>query len=365
MVNVLVYVNELSASSIPVEIAARVHTTDNVEIILVTHYDGEDDDLDPDLERVEAPQIRLSADRRFDISAYRELRSVAASNSADVVHTHHNATGSLAHLAFAGTGIPLIDTQHSSLSNLSRVQRATNSFTYPLIDTIVSNSRATDRSHAWYEDILSCRTERTVIYNGVDVERIDAADNSVDIPVGPALVSVGRMIKVKNHELLIRALKTIHETHPEVNLVLVGDGPLLDDLKRLSERLGVRESVVFTGYLARREAVYSVLKQSDIGVFPSFSEGFCVAAVEAMAAGLPVVVSDIEALQEVVGDPGMFVDPRDPAAFAERVTELLEDREQREATAKDSRKRARSRFSLERTAQEYAVLYRKLAEKQY
>ncbi|WP_244265054.1 glycosyltransferase [Halorhabdus tiamatea] len=143
----------------------------------------------------------------------------------------------------------------------------------------------------------------------------------------------------------------------------MGGVALSENLQNTSTKLGLQNDVLFTGYLPRRDDVYGVLKKSEIAVFPSWYEGFCVAAVEAMAAGLPVVVSDIDVFHEVVGDPGVFADPNDPEAFADEIIDLLQHPKKRELLGQEAKERARSEFSLERTAREYSNLYKEVAER--
>jgi glycosyltransferase involved in cell wall biosynthesis len=82
-----------------------------------------------------------------------------------------------------------------------------------------------------------------------------------------------------------------------------------------------------------------------------------------MAVGLPVVVSDIEVLREVVGDPGVFADPNDPAAFAEAISDLLQHPKKREKLGREAKRRARSEFSIESTAHQYSDLYAEILKK--
>jgi glycosyltransferase involved in cell wall biosynthesis len=362
MVRVVVFVNELVSTSIPVEIAARTHAATDAEILLVSHYDGPGDDIDPDVATLDVPTVRLDGSRRLDGTAHRQLRALCAQSEVDVLHTHHNAVGSLGRLASAGTGVAVVNTEHTDHRTLSRVQRLANAVSLPLVDVLVSNSESTRASLSWYEHRLAAGAEHEGVYNGVDSDRIDAAGTpETALPDGPLVVTVGRLIDVKNHATLLDSFRTVLERHPEAQLIVVGDGPLSERLQSHAADLGVRDSVTFTGHVSRTD-VYGVLKQATVAAFPSLYEGFCVAAVEAMAAGLPVVASDIEVLREVVGDPGVFVDPEDAGALAAALVDLLERPERRERLAAEARQRARTTFSLDRTAREYCNIYTQVAE---
>jgi glycosyltransferase involved in cell wall biosynthesis len=363
MVRVLVFVNELASTSIPVEIAARTHTETDAEILLVSHYDGPGDGLDPDVAQLDVPTVRLDGSRRFDISAYRQLHTLCRRQDIDVLHTHHNAVGSLGRFATAGTGVAVVNTEHNDHRFFSHIQNLVNAVSFPLVDVLVSNSQSTRRSLSWYERLPAARARQEVVYNGIDSDRIDAADPpDVALPEEPFVVAVGRLVEQKNYATLLDAFQTVRTERPAASLVVVGDGPLADPLQRRASARGLDDAVTFTGYLPRREDVYGVLKQATVAAFPSLYEGFCVAAVEAMAAGLPVVVSDIDVLREVVGDPGVFVDPEDPDALAEALVALLSEPGRRERLAASARERARTTFSLARTAREYCKIYKQVAE---
>ncbi len=306
--------------------------------------------------------VKLGAKSRLDFKSYWDLRQLCSKN-VDILHTHHNSTGSLGRMAILGTGTKIINTEHNDHRFFSHLQKATNSISYPIVDTMVYNSQNTKTSTGLYEKILSVQSKSEVIYNGIDIGRIDDARKSpVEVPDGPVITTVGRLVEQKNHKTLLQAFKLIVNQYPETTLLIVGDGPLYDELRSLSNELGIQDSVVFTGYLPRREDVYNVLKNSTIGVFPSWYEGFCVAAVEAMATGLPVVVSDLDVLHEVVGDPAIFADPSDPVSFEIAIKDLLQSPERRERLGRKAKDRARSTFSLEDTVREYYSVYREMAE---
>jgi len=147
-----------------------------------------------------------------------------------------------------------------------------------------------------------------------------------------------------------------------VYFVIAGSGPLLDELKVKTTKLQINDIIHFTGYLPEREHVYKLLHESDFFILPSIYEGFCVAAVEAMAAELPVLASDIDVLHEVVGETGVFADPDDPTEFADALIALAEDPERCERLGKEAKERALSTFSLDRTAHEYYNIYKELGE---
>ncbi|WP_305066736.1 glycosyltransferase family 4 protein [Methanoculleus sp.] len=128
-----------------------------------------------------------------------------------------------------------------------------------------------------------------VVPNGIDTERIAA--------VAPAaeewdVVFTGRLIRDKNVDVLLRALATVREEVPDLRTLIVGDGPERPALERLARDLGLDGAVTFTGFLPDYDSVIAAMKASRVFVLPSTREGFGIAALEAMACGLPVVTTD-------------------------------------------------------------------------
>lgn len=356
---VAVLVNEISSTSIPLEIAIHTEAETDADVTVFSFYDDDGAQFDPDVAGFSDHIVALGADSRVDLGAYRKLRRHLSTGNFDILHTHHNSTGSLARLAVAGTGITIVDTEHNDHRHFSHLQKVVNSVTFPLVDTIVSNSESTARSFAWYERILAMETDQRVVYNGIDGVRIDSAGPPpVELPDTPTVVTIGRLVEQKNFKTLLHAFREVVEEVPSADLVVIGDGPLLADLRSLSVQLGIQNSTTFTGYLDRRDDVYGVLKRSTMAVFPSWYEGFCVAAVEAMASGLPVVVSDIDVFREVVGEAGVYADPEEPMEFAAAVADLLTDPNRRDELGHAAHERAKSTFSLDRTVQEYYNAYK-------
>ncbi len=142
---------------------------------------------------------------------------------------------------------------------------------------------------------------RRLMAAGYPAERISLVPNGVDhalitsVPPAEAssdLIYVGRLLPHKRVDLLLAAVRRLREKHPHITLAIVGDGPERSRLERLADELGVAPAVCFTGRLASSTEVYARLKSSRVFVTASQREGFGIAAVEAWACGLPVVVCE-------------------------------------------------------------------------
>lgn len=353
-------VNRADGTTVPWQMASRMRDR-GVDVSIVAWY-GELGGA--------APGTGLGARRWWDLRAAGRLVAHLRAVGPDVVHLHHTASAAVAAVAARRAGRPaVVKTEHSSRARKRPGQYALDLVSLTLSDAVVANSGATLASFPPWERALTRHKSRR-IYNGVDLEAIDAAGEEAgrggrgrrgDEAV---VLSVGRLVAEKNHGTLLRAAGIALEGRgASFRLVLLGDGRRRTALEERARELGISDRVDFRGEVGREE-VYRQLARSDVFVVPSLSEGFCNAAVEAMAAGLPVLASDVPALREVVGEDGRYFDPRRPEEIADSIVSVLSGTEGRRRRVGEAlRARARERFSLDRTVDEHLRLYRELVER--
>ena len=158
--------------------------------------------------------------------------------------------------------------------------------------------------------------------NSIDVD-IDSKRKELGIPANSTIiVSVGELNRNKNHEVIIRALAEINNSN--IHYIICGKGPLKDYLMKLSKELHLDQNVHILGY---RKDVIEILKSSDIFAFPSIREGLSVSMMEAMAAGLPVVCSEIRGNTDLIkdGEGGIIVKTTDIMAYAISIRKIMGD----------------------------------------
>ena len=145
---------------------------------------------------------------------------------------------------------------------------------------------------------------------------------------------VGRLAHNKGVDVLLKAAVQVNRQHPECHWLIVGDGSVREPLQVIAEQGDLANKVHFVGSLPR-DAVYGAMKGFDIAVVPSREEGFGLTALEAMACGVPLVASDVDALREVVkdGETGLLFSPGDARALAESLSQLLQSSAQQHALA--------------------------------
>jgi glycosyltransferase involved in cell wall biosynthesis len=202
----------------------------------------------------------------------------------------------------------------------------------------------------------TCDPARTVvILNGVDPQAaVIRTHEGVD---RPRLVSVGRLKAPKDFPTLLEAVSRL--AHQPLDLRVIGDGPDRAALEEMIQALGLDTRVQLVG---DRDDVLALLGESDCFVLSSTSEGLPISILEAMAAGLPVVASDVGGVHELVAPDvtGLLVPARDPAALAQALGSLLVDASVRARLGAAARAAVEERFNVDRVRKEHLTLYESL-----
>lgn len=202
-----------------------------------------------------------------------------------------------------------------------------------------------------------------VVHCGVLPEEYETARHS---GIGQRLLFVGRLAAAKGLPVLLAALAEVRQHHPDVQLTIAGDGPDRRSLQVLSWEYGVDRNVCFLGYQSPAE-VKNLLRQADVFVLASFAEGVPVVLMEAMAAGVPVIATQIAGVPELVEDglSGLLVPPGDPAPLAAKISALLDDAELRGRLAEAGRLRVEREFNIEMEAGKLQSIFAGSAEARY
>ncbi len=282
-------------------------------------------------------------------------------SSFDVVHSYlfPAQLWVVAAAKLAAKHVPLVTTEQSTQNRRRRRwARSLDSWMYGNYAAIACNSEATSQNLLdWIPDVAD---RVSIIYNGVPLQRFRSAlpANKHEIMGGSnqrfVIMFVARFDPAKDHPTLLRAMRKV----PNAELLLVGDGDLRLQMQRLSMELGIADRVHFLG---RRPDIPQLLKMADLYVHASNYEGFGIAAVEAMSAGLPVVASDVPGLGEIVKGAGMLVPPGDDEALAKAINDVLESPTLREQLAAASQQRAAD-FSIERTVDAFIETYKAVTQ---
>jgi len=219
---------------------------------------------------------------------------------------------------------------------------------------------------------LAAHTPNVIITNGVEVEvfsnqpaEVKRLRQELDISSQhPVLINVSGLRPQKGLTYLVRAMLPVVERFPLVRLLIIGEGSKFarQQLATLIDDLGLKDHI---RYLGVRQDIPALLALSDVFVLSSLWEGLPAVVLEAMAAGKPVIATDIIGPREVIvnGKTGLLVPPRDPDALVEVIVDLLQDPENSRKMGYLGQKRVIQSFSAERMGQAYSMLYLDLARK--
>jgi glycosyltransferase involved in cell wall biosynthesis len=170
---------------------------------------------------------------------------------------------------------------------------------------------------------------------------------------------VGRLVYQKGHEYLVQAMQTLARQFPTLQAVICGEGPLRGQLEAQVGRLGLEKSVHLLG---NRLDIGRCLSAADIFVLPSRWEGLPVALLEAMDAGLPVVATRVEGVEEVVedGEQGVLVPPEDARVLADSIGQLVLEPDRRARMGAAARARIRATYTTDIMCEKYLSLIQNL-----
>ena len=278
----------------------------------------------------------------------RDLVQVIKQQNIDVVCTHFTRAGIWGRMAALWAGKPAVHHWHG-LTNKGSIYRLCESVMARFTSVVVVNSRAT--ANFVKKTFGLPRHKIRISYPYVPfMAKRRSSRNGHPLRIG----TVGGLNRCKGHDTLIRAFSTFASQHPHAVLEIVGDGILRTELQSLAEELGIADKVHIRGY---QKDIAGFLSQLDMFVFPSVSEGFGIALVEAMLAGVPVICSDADALPEIVthGKTGLIVPKSDPQALAGAMQKLLANPAWAEGMVLAAHQEAKERFCLNNRGQ-YAQL---------
>ncbi len=234
-------------------------------------------------------------------------------------------------------------------------------------DAIMANSHEAKRIAVENEGLAPERVR--VVYQGVDMTKFSpglgdpSACDRLGIPRSARVIGiVANLRRVKDHALFLRAAKIVASQVEDAVFLLAGRGELYQELRDLSDELGIRERVFFT---QGEGQVMDYLTRMCIGCLTSFSEGFSNAIMEYMAAGLPAVAIDVGGNRDAIvdGETGFLVSERSPEAFAKPLLELLRKEELRAGMGAKGFQRCVEHFEVGKTIGQLEEFYESLVDR--
>lgn len=319
------------------------------------------------LEEGVRPRV-LRSHRSFDLGYLRALRRIVLEVRPHLIQTHLLTTAVYGSALGRLTGVPTVSTFHGVVDADRERFR---SVKLRIVDRPQARTVfVSDHLRSWFLENSPLGEERTrVIHNGIsfaddaDHEARAAWRRRLEVDPDTVLIgAVGNIRRAKDYGTLVRAVRFLaSRTSAAVRCVVAGhgDGARRRKLERLVDELGLDDRFRFLGFVSE---VSGLLAALDVFALSSFAEGFSLSTVEAMASGLPVVVTRSGGPEEIVEDgrSGRLVPPRDPEALAEALRELVESEEERRRLGQVARGVVRRRFSLDAMIRGYERVYDEL-----
>ena len=286
-----------------------------------------------------------------------KLRRLIKQEKVDLIHTHNETASFYATLANRLLLKPraIIHTKHGRGTPENKKSVIRNRLSSMLTNIVVAVSddvRTLCHEIEWVPE----RKLRTII-NGVGLEPYVRASEERSDRDEFVFGHIGRLSTVKNQGLLIRAFSLVLKSVPNARLVIVGDGSKHAELADLVKELNVEAEVELAGY---RADIPEQLSNVDCFVLSSLSEGTPLVAIEAMAAGCPVISTDVGGLRAMIedGKTGFLVKSQDQEALAERMTFLAKNRDKCRRMGEKAQHHALENYSVKDMARKYEELYR-------
>jgi glycosyltransferase involved in cell wall biosynthesis len=304
---------------------------------------------------------------KFSPIAIFKIANLVREREIQIIHSHYNKATVLGYFASRIAGIPLIETNHlfppMPLSD-RKLQL------YAKIGACFL--RYAEKTVAVSNEIKG-RLERrgvpgakiSVIKNGIDDEECEAAYLSKRIitrrelgikEASLIIGAVGRVTEQKGFEYLLQAAKNILTTRKNILFVVAGDGERKEEFINYTHACGIEKHFLFLGF---RSDILSILAAMDIFVMPSIHEGLPMALLEAMAMKVPVIVTPVGEIPEVIRDGvnGLLVQPRDAEALADKIIYLIENDSVRSRIKENAFQTVKKHHSKETMSRNYALVY--------
>ncbi|MGI9861970.1 1,4-alpha-glucan branching protein domain-containing protein [Moorella naiadis] len=257
------------------------------------------------------------------------------------------------------TGTPLVATIHATEAGRNdglhnRIQQAINHIEAGLVagaDSLICCSRYMEEE---IRRLFQPEAAINVIPNGVR-----AIPPVATYQEGQTILFVGRLVVEKGVQVLLAALARLQHLYPAARLIIAGDGPYAGELHNLAGNLGLAERVEFTGFVSE-EARNRLLARARVAVFPSLYEPFGIVALEAMAAGVPVIVSQTGGLAEVVEDKrtGLTFNPGDAVDLERCLVTIFQNPDLAAELGRNGQTRVYQDYTWEAVARRTLALYR-------
>jgi L-malate glycosyltransferase len=283
----------------------------------------------------------------------------------ELIHAHLPWAGILARLVGRRTGLPVIYTEHNKQERYHFLTRQMNLLTMNWLDRIIPVSRDVEESILKFKPAVKSKIK--TILNGVNIEKYipsavakDLARKNLALPPDKFTLGTIAVFRFqKRLDLWLEIAKTLADNHPDIHFLIVGDGPLKDQLLQKTTDLNIQTRVTFAGL---QTEVRPYLAAMDAYMMTSIFEGLPIAMLEAMSSGLPVITTSAGGIKEVIrhGQDGLLCDVDQASRLVDYALKLKDDPEFRSRVSHNARQRITEQFSLNKMVHDLEDLYKSM-----
>lgn len=304
---------------------------------------------------------------RYIFSALIKGYSIIKNEKIDIIISHTNQPSLVGWILSSLTSIPHVVTIHATDSLNKKyleewAKQKGNSrwkakLGYQMTKTIfkLNYTAIHTVSEAIKDDLIRIGVTKPifVIHNAIPIEKHQQTTSK---PF--QFIIISRLEFFKNVQTAIKAIKIVKKSYPDVKLIILGDGSYRPNLEKLTEELGIKENVIFKGYLSGQEKK-KLLSESQALLFPSLSEGFGMVILEAFEQKKPVLISNIRPLTDIVehGKTGLIVSKDDVTSWANTMENILKDPEHATQMGESARDVLEKNYTLDLMAKKILKLY--------
>lgn len=281
--------------------------------------------------------IRMAVSHKHDPRHYTQLKKIIKDQQASILHIHLWNPGACRYAFWAAPKtVKIVTTEHDPFP-LSGLKKTFKKKTLRKTKkTIAVSSANAEQMLLWYPEL---KGKITVIHNGIDLEAFErelihfSQQENQKIrthllkasPDDEIMLTIAALHPRKGLVYLLEAFKKVHEAEPHTRLIIIGEGPQKKELEKKIKKLKLTESAAILDY---QENIPKILKSADLFVLPSVKEAFGLVLLEAMAAQLPIIASNVGGIPEIVEHQknGILVAPGDSEALAEKILLLLQNK---------------------------------------
>lgn len=304
-------------------------------------------DSSDDLFKVKGINIKYLGKDKFDPTTLMSLLKIIKDERVDIIHLHGYGSSNFGILAAMIMGIPAIVHSHDNNPNYPLYQRLADLFLVRFIDRLIAVSESTKESAINKRKISESKV--IVMHNAISLEKFHELDadeivkEKIRLGINSDYKVIGtvtRLREEKGNKYLLEAAAEVLKLFPKTIFLIVGDGPLREELQNICKKLNLEKNVIFYGFSSDIRTLYSVF---DIKVVASVNEGFSFALIEAMAMGKAIISTNVGGPKEIIkdGTTGLLVPSKNSNELAQKLIFLLKNEEELKKLGNNAREESK------------------------